>query len=118
MDVVRANILKIGGSIEVSSTPQDGTTFYLKLPLTLSMMSALTVEARGQIFALPRTFVDEIAFARAHHLPIVAVDNVPGSVPVDAAPLPHACILLFGQEGPGLSEAALAAAEPDSDTTS
>ena len=66
MDVVRANILKIGGSIEVSSTPQDGTTFYLKLPLTLSMMSALTVEARGQIFALPRSFVDEIAFARAH----------------------------------------------------
>ncbi|MBR22159.1 MAG: rRNA methyltransferase [Leifsonia sp.] len=52
-----------------------------------------------------------IAFARAHDLPIVAVDNVPGSVPVDAAPLPFRCILLFGQEGPGLSEAALAAAD-------
>ena len=66
MDVVRANILKIGGSIEVSSTPKDGTSFYLKLPLTLSMMSALTVETRGQIFALPRSFTDEIAFARTH----------------------------------------------------
>ena len=66
MDVVRANILKIGGSIEVASTPKDGTSFYLKLPLTLSMMSALTVETRGQIFALPRSFTDEIAFARTH----------------------------------------------------
>jgi len=56
--------------------------------------------------------IDElIAFARAAGLPIVAVDNVPGSVPVDAEPLPRACILLFGQEGPGLSEAALAAAD-------
>lgn len=52
-----------------------------------------------------------IAFARAEALPIVAVDNVPGSVPVDAEPLPRACILLFGQEGPGLSEEALAAAD-------
>ncbi|NCP23941.1 MAG: chemotaxis protein CheA [Erythrobacter sp.] len=66
MDVVRANILKIGGSIEVASTPKDGTSFYLRLPLTLSMMSALTVETRGQIFALPRSFADEIAFARTH----------------------------------------------------
>jgi tRNA G18 (ribose-2'-O)-methylase SpoU len=52
-----------------------------------------------------------IAFARAAGLPIVAVDNVPGSVRVDAEPLPRECILLFGQEGPGLSEQALAAAD-------
>lgn len=57
------------------------------------------------------TVDDLIAFAGAAGLPIVAVDNVPGSVPVDAAPLPRACVLLFGQEGPGLSEAALAAAD-------
>ena len=56
--------------------------------------------------------IDElIVFARAEALPIVAVDNVPGSVPVDAEPLPLRCILLFGQEGPGLSEEALAAAD-------
>ncbi|MFN4001297.1 TrmH family RNA methyltransferase [Microcella sp.] len=52
-----------------------------------------------------------VAFARAKGLPIVAVDNVEGSRPVDAAPLPRACILLFGQEGPGLSDDALAAAD-------
>lgn len=52
-----------------------------------------------------------VAFAREARLPIVAVDNVSGSVPVDAEPLPRACILLFGQEGPGLSQEALAAAD-------
>jgi tRNA G18 (ribose-2'-O)-methylase SpoU len=37
-------------------------------------------------------------------LPLLGVDNLPGSVPIDAHPLPRACVLLFGQEGPGLSE--------------
>ncbi|MGY3127250.1 tRNA G18 (ribose-2'-O)-methylase SpoU [Agrococcus sp. UYP33] len=52
-----------------------------------------------------------VAWARGAALPIVAVDNTPGSVPVDAAPLPERCILLFGQEGPGLTDAAIAAAD-------
>ncbi len=43
-------------------------------------------------------------------IPIIAVDNVDGAVPVDRAELPKSCVLLFGQEGPGLSDAALAAA--------
>lgn len=50
------------------------------------------------------------AWAKAEDLPIVAVDNVPGSVAVDRADLPERCVLLFGQEGPGLSPEALAAA--------
>ena len=50
------------------------------------------------------------AWAAEAGLPIVAVDNVPGSVPVDRADLPERCVLLFGQEGPGLSPEALAAA--------
>ena len=49
-------------------------------------------------------------WARGAGLPVVAVDNVDGSVPVDRADLPEACVLLFGQEGPGLSPEALAAA--------
>ncbi|MDM4762262.1 TrmH family RNA methyltransferase [Galbitalea sp. SE-J8] len=56
------------------------------------------------------TIDDLAAWATSAGLPIVAVDNVPGSHPVDAAPLPERCILLFGQEGPGLTDAALAAA--------
>ncbi|MFG6403056.1 TrmH family RNA methyltransferase [Microbacterium sp. P04] len=50
------------------------------------------------------------AWAASESLPVIAVDNVEGSVPVDRAELPEACILLFGQEGPGLSPEAVAAA--------
>ncbi|MDQ1176080.1 RNA methyltransferase [Microbacterium sp. SORGH_AS_0421] len=50
------------------------------------------------------------AWAREAGLPVIAVDNVEGSVPVDRAELPEACVLLFGQEGPGLSPEAIEAA--------
>lgn len=50
------------------------------------------------------------AWADAAGLAVIAVDNVDGSVPVDRAELPERCVLLFGQEGPGLSPEALAAA--------
>ena len=50
-------------------------------------------------------------WAAGERLPIVAVDNMPGAVPIDATTLPERCVLLFGQEGPGLSAEALAAAE-------
>ncbi|MGZ0712396.1 TrmH family RNA methyltransferase (plasmid) [Coraliomargarita sp. W4R53] len=50
------------------------------------------------------------AWADAESLPILAIDNVDGSVPVDKAELPEKCVLLFGQEGPGLSPEALEAA--------
>jgi tRNA G18 (ribose-2'-O)-methylase SpoU len=49
-------------------------------------------------------------WARGADLPVLAVDNVPGSVAVDRADVPERCIFLFGQEGPGLSAEALAAA--------
>lgn len=52
-----------------------------------------------------------VAFARAEGRPIVAVDNVPGSVEVSRFAFPERCILLFGQEGPGLTAEALAAAD-------
>jgi tRNA(Leu) C34 or U34 (ribose-2'-O)-methylase TrmL len=52
--------------------------------------------------------IDDLVAAAAG-APIVAVDNVPGAVDVVDADLPERCILLFGQEGPGLSPEALAA---------
>ena len=54
---------------------------------------------------------DVVAFARGHALPIVAIDNVEGSLPLESTTLPRECIILFGQEGPGLSAEALAAAD-------
>ncbi len=52
-----------------------------------------------------------VAFARDAGLPIVAIDNVPGSVIIETFRFPERCVLLFGQEGPGLSPEALAAAD-------
>ena len=51
-----------------------------------------------------------VAWTQQHQLPIVALDNVPGSVRIETWALPERCVLLFGQEGPGLSAEALAAA--------
>jgi tRNA G18 (ribose-2'-O)-methylase SpoU len=50
------------------------------------------------------------AWAAGEGLPIVAVDNGPGSVPIETADLPERCVLLFGQEGPGLTPEARTAA--------
>jgi tRNA G18 (ribose-2'-O)-methylase SpoU len=51
------------------------------------------------------------AWAREATVPIIAVDNVPGSVIIETFALPKECVLLFGQEGPGLSDEALGVAE-------
>ena len=52
-------------------------------------------------------------FARDHGLAVVAVDNTPGAQRLETAQLPRACLLLFGQEGPGVTDAARAAAADD-----
>jgi tRNA G18 (ribose-2'-O)-methylase SpoU len=46
------------------------------------------------------------AFARERGLPVIGIDNLPGAVPIETFDLPERCVLLFGQEGPGLTEAA------------
>ncbi|MQA60993.1 MAG: RNA methyltransferase [Actinophytocola sp.] len=51
-----------------------------------------------------------IGFAAEHELAVVAVDNTTGAQPVETAELPRECVLLFGQEGPGLSAEAQQAA--------
>jgi len=47
-----------------------------------------------------------VQWAETEQLPLVGIDNLPGSVPLETATLPRACVLVFGQEGPGLSPAA------------
>ena len=51
-----------------------------------------------------------VAWCAAADLPIIGIDNLPGSVPLEHTELPRRCLLLFGQEGPGLSPAARDAA--------
>lgn len=52
-----------------------------------------------------------IAWARGEGLAVIGIDNVPGSVGLETFELPERCVLVFGQEGPGLSPATLAAAD-------
>ncbi|WP_249667349.1 TrmH family RNA methyltransferase [Cellulomonas fengjieae] len=56
------------------------------------------------------TVDDLLAWAEEHRLPVLGVDNLPGSVALEGYPLPRSCVLLFGQESVGLSDAARAAA--------
>src|SRR4051812_26583010 len=60
MDVVRANVERIGGLVDVDSRPGEGVTLTLRVPLTLTIIPALTVGAAGQSFALPRSAIEEI----------------------------------------------------------
>jgi len=52
-----------------------------------------------------------VAWTASEGLPVVGIDNLPGSVPLESSTLPARCVLLFGQEGPGLSDAAREACE-------
>ncbi|MBP0492015.1 hybrid sensor histidine kinase/response regulator [Pararoseomonas indoligenes] len=63
MDVVKTNIEKIGGTIDLRSRAGKGTTFLIKIPLTLAIVSALIVEAGGERFAIPQIGVVELVRA-------------------------------------------------------
>ena len=64
MDVVKTNIEKIGGTIDLKSVAGAGTTFTIKIPLTLAIVSALIVEAGGERFAIPQISVVELVRAQ------------------------------------------------------
>ncbi|OYV41816.1 MAG: hybrid sensor histidine kinase/response regulator [Rhodospirillales bacterium 20-64-7] len=64
MDVVKTNIEKIGGTIDLKSTVGQGTMFTVKIPLTLAIVSALIVQAGGERFAIPQISVIELVRAQ------------------------------------------------------
>jgi two-component system, chemotaxis family, sensor kinase CheA len=66
MDVVRTNIEKIGGTVEMKSQRGKGSTFVIKIPLTLAIVSALIVECAGERFAIPQISVVELVRASAN----------------------------------------------------
>jgi tRNA G18 (ribose-2'-O)-methylase SpoU len=57
------------------------------------------------------TVEEFVRWAAVKELPIIAIDNVPGSVAIETFDFPRKCILLFGQEGPGLSDEAIESAD-------
>jgi two-component system, chemotaxis family, sensor kinase CheA len=60
MDVVRANVERLGGSVALINRPGSGLSVALRAPLTLSIVNALVVRAGGQGFAIPRGTVEEV----------------------------------------------------------
>ena len=60
MDVVRTNVEKIGGTVDVQSAPGHGTTVRVKIPLTLAIIPALVVTCGGDRFAIPQVALTEL----------------------------------------------------------
>jgi two-component system chemotaxis sensor kinase CheA len=60
LDVVRTNIERIGGSIDLQSAPKMGTTVRIRLPMTLAIIQALMVRSRGHRFAIPQLSTMEL----------------------------------------------------------
>jgi len=84
MDIVRANIDQIGGTIDVKSAAGAGSSFSIKIPLTLAIVSALIVQAGGDRFAVPQLSVVELVRAqsnsehrieRIRHAPVLRLRN-------------------------------------------
>jgi two-component system chemotaxis sensor kinase CheA len=99
MDVVRANVEKLNGSVTVETRFGQGTTFTVRLPLTLAIVQALLVRVAGGIYALPIHAVTETLRVEPHQihrvnhreaiqlrdsvLPLVSVRHVFGAGPED-----------------------------------
>jgi two-component system chemotaxis sensor kinase CheA len=76
MDVVRSNVERIGGVVEVDSRLGEGTRMTLRVPLTLTIIPALTVSIGAQHFAIPRSAIDEIVRANGES---VMLEHVGGA---------------------------------------
>lgn len=105
MDVVRTNVEKIGGKVDVESQAGRGTVLRLRIPLTLAIIPALIVRSRGQNFALPQSSLTELVHLstgqsdnrmewlenaalyrlRGHLLPLVFLDRLLQQSPREAS---------------------------------
>src|SRR5207342_1721908 len=76
MDVVRSNVERIGGVVEVDSKAGEGTRMTLRVPLTLTIIPALTVSIGSQHFAIPRSAIEEIVRANGES---VTLEHIGGA---------------------------------------
>ena len=79
MDVVRTNVEKIGGKVEIDSRAGKGTTLRMRIPLTLAIIPALIVRSLNQSFALPQGALSELVHIPPEHAAsaIEWIENAP-----------------------------------------
>ncbi|USI73103.1 chemotaxis protein CheA [Sphingomonas morindae] len=77
MDVVRANVERIGGEVEIDSQPGRGVRLTLRVPMTLTIIPALTFSVGSELFAIPRGAVDEIARTAGGSVVVERVGGAP-----------------------------------------
>lgn len=118
MDVVRTNIAKIKGTIELSSEAGQGTTVAITIPLTVAILPAMMVEVKGEVYAIPLGHVVEIVKPRPDQLstigttpvlrlrdavlPLVSAADAFGVPIEEGTELPFAVILEMNQKRAGL----------------
>lgn len=77
MDVVKTNIENIGGSVDVVSPPEGGTTFRIAIPLTLAIIPAVTVECGAARYAIPQVSLVELVSVEPGSPSVEDVGGVP-----------------------------------------
>jgi two-component system, chemotaxis family, sensor kinase CheA len=68
MDIVKSRIENLSGTVDVRSVPGQGTTFTIRLPLTLAIMASLLVRIYEEIYAIPLDHIDEIVEVRSSQI--------------------------------------------------
>lgn len=76
LDVVKNKVESLGGMLIMQSVKDEGTTFALKLPLTLAIIQALLVKVQGEIYAIPLGVVAETAVVSSHEVKYVSNQEV------------------------------------------
>lgn len=76
MDVVKANVERLGGYVHVRNRPAEGLGIDFDVPMTLTIITALAVSAGGQDFAIPRSIVEEVMLASSD---VVALQSAGGA---------------------------------------
>lgn len=118
LDVVKKSIESLGGTIEVLSTQNAGTTFRISLPLTLAIIQGLLVECGQEIYVIPLSYVREteiifprniqivgqqqIVMLRGHVLPVVYLANLLGARENPVAEEMSLVVVRYGEREVGI----------------
>ncbi|NHN55442.1 RNA methyltransferase [Calidifontibacter sp. DB0510] len=98
------------GSVIRTANAFNAKAFHIVGKRRWNRRGAMVTDRYQHEFHHPRV-EDLVEWAAAEGLVLVGVDNLPGSLPIETYDLPRRCVLVFGQEGPGLSEPMRAACE-------